>query len=170
MTAHEAQVHSLADYLVCSGWTTLYGGVKTGLIAQLADAIITRGGPLMGAIAAPEIEDQHLGVEQVQVFETFSERKTFLFERSAFVCILPGGLGTFDEVFSQLLANKLGTQRRPMVLWDGGGFWQPVRDLLLRAEAFGFLSHSDTQHTLITADIATLSDWLQQELPHGGLR
>lgn len=158
-----AFMHSLeilAQYIVQKDWTMLYGGVRSGLVGALADHVLERQGKVQGAIAEFEFPDQHTGVTQIQSFSTFKDRKAYLFQQSNMLLFLPGGLGTFDEVFSLLIDNKVGTQSKPMILWNAENFWDPVLQLLDRAERDAFLNRHDLRHLLITQDVQRIDPWL----------
>ena len=130
---------ALGERLAGAGIELVFGGGRIGLMGILADAALAAGGRVTGIIpgALRDAELAHHGTELV-VVDTMHDRKRTMAERSDAFAVLPGGIGTLDEMFEILTWRHLGLHDKPVFLVDIGGYWQPLRALLdhLVAEAF----------------------------------
>jgi uncharacterized protein (TIGR00730 family) len=81
----------------------------------------------------------HPGVTELVEVATMHERKALMYERSDGFLGLPGGFGTLEEVAEVTTWSQLGIHRKPVVLLDAGGFWDPLVQQLDRMVADGFL-------------------------------
>src|SRR5438552_11148448 len=83
------------------GWQLVYGGGRAGLMGIVADAALAAGAPVVGVIPESLMgrELGHRGLTELQVVQTMHERKLMMAERSDAFVALPGGIGTFEELF-----------------------------------------------------------------------
>jgi len=117
----------------------MYGGGRTGLMGALADAALAAGGPVRGVILERFIaEDVHHTGVALDVVADMRSRKAGLDAGADAFVALPGGLGTLEEVAEVLSFRKLGLHRRPIVLINAGGFYDPFLAQIERAIAGGF--------------------------------
>src|SRR5215470_8511614 len=88
----------------------VYGGGRVGLMGALADAALLAGGAVIGVIpqALVDREIQHTGLTQLHIVGTMHERKTKMAELADGFVALPGGAGTFEEIFEQWTWAQLG--------------------------------------------------------------
>lgn len=126
-----------------AGTSVVYGGVTTGLVGRVALALAERGVILEGALTPEEMTDKCDKLAQVYFFDSYDERQGYMFSVVSSVYFLPGGLGTFHELFSLLLKNKELREPRKVILLNWGGYWTPVKQLLSQAEESGFLKPED---------------------------
>jgi uncharacterized protein (TIGR00730 family) len=131
--------------LVRRGAGVVYGGGSLGLMGVLADAAVEAGGEVIGVIPRflDEREVGHHGVTDLRVVETMHERKMLMADLADAFLVLPGGVGTLEEVVEMLSWSQLGLHRKPIGLLDVEGFWAPLVDLLdhMTAEKFVGLDH-----------------------------
>ena len=106
----------------------------------LADAVLAAGGEVTGIIPARlrDAELAHLGATELVVVDSMHERKRRMAEKADAFAILPGGIGTLDELFEMLSWKQLGLHEKPIVLVDIGGYWGPLRALLDHIVENGF--------------------------------
>lgn len=120
----------------------VYGGGSVGLMGRVASAAMEAGGEVVGVI--PEflnrVEVAKPDITRLEVTSSMHERKARMAELSDAFLALPGGIGTFEEVFEAMTWTQLGLHDKPVGLVDVGGFWAPAAALLDRAVADGFLS------------------------------
>jgi len=139
--AFAALTVALGQELVARGIRLVYGGGAVGLMGLLADTVLAAGGEVTGII--PEFlhtrEIQHNGLTELRVVSTMHERKAMMAEEADAFVALPGGIGTFEEVFEVLTWTQLGVHDKPVGLLDVAGFWEPVMTLIERAVAEQFL-------------------------------
>ncbi len=112
----------------------VYGGGAVGLMGALASGALQGGGQVVGVIPRfllrAEVGHEHLS-ERI-VVETMHERKMTMFERSDAFIVLPGGVGTLEELFEILSWRVLALHAKPMVVVDAGGYWAPLQQLIGR--------------------------------------
>ena len=124
-----------------AGMRTVYGGGHVGLMGVLADAALAAGGEVVGVIPEflHEREVMHSGLTELVVTPSMHERKAEMHARSDAFLVLPGGIGTLDEVAEALSWISLDLHRKPVVLVDRA-FWSPLSRLLSEMERAGFVS------------------------------
>jgi uncharacterized protein (TIGR00730 family) len=130
----------LGAALAAAGIALVYGGGRVGLIGILADAALAGGGAVTGVIPARlrDAELAHHGVSELIVVDSMHDRKRQMAERADAFAILPGGIGTLDELFEILSWRQLGLHDKPIFIVDVGGYWQPLRALIEHIVAEGF--------------------------------
>jgi uncharacterized protein (TIGR00730 family) len=139
--AYAQTARDLATALARQGIGVVYGGGRVGLMGVVADAALAAGGEVVGVIpqALMARELGHPDVTELRVVGSMHERKATMAELADGFVALPGGLGTFEELFEVLTWAQLGLHRKPVVLLDVDGFYQPLFALLDAAVASGFL-------------------------------
>jgi uncharacterized protein (TIGR00730 family) len=110
----------------------VYGGGAIGLMGEVASSVLDHGGEVTGII--PEfLKERELALKRVQelvVTPNLHQRKQIMFERADAFVALPGGVGTLEELVEQLTWAQLGRHRKPILLANINGFWNPLRVLL----------------------------------------
>lgn len=138
------------------GWRLVYGGGEVGLMGVAARAAMAAGGEVLGIIPR-RLLDREVGkrdITELRVTRTMFDRKEQLIgEADAFV-VLPGGLGTLDEVMDAVTLRQLGYHAKPVLLVDLGGFWQPYRALVERFVIEGFAEPSALTLQELVPDVA----------------
>src|SRR5687767_10425581 len=100
------------------GWTLVYGGNDVGSMGVIANAVRSAGGRVVGITPRRLVE---MGIadekcDELVVTDTMRERKALLEQRGDAFVALPGGLGTFEEVFEILVGRMLGYHDKPVIL------------------------------------------------------
>jgi uncharacterized protein (TIGR00730 family) len=140
----------------------VYGGGRLGLMGIVADAVIEAGGEAYGVIpqALVDIEVAHNGLTELHIVQTMHERKALMTDLTdAFVC-LPGGIGTFDELFEAWSWNALGYHAKPFCLLNTSGFWNVMTDFLDQVTVNGFMSPARRAQLLVTDTVPEAIDAL----------
>jgi uncharacterized protein (TIGR00730 family) len=109
----------------------VYGGGGVGLMGAAAKAAHAAGGRVLGVI--PEFLRRHeviYDAVQTEVVKTMHERKRVMFENADAFAILPGGVGTLEEVVELMSWRRLDLHRKPIVFLDIKGFWRPFFTLI----------------------------------------
>jgi uncharacterized protein (TIGR00730 family) len=124
-----------------SGHEIVYGGGARGSMGALADGALAAGGRVHGVLPhfMKELEWAHGGLSQLELVDDMRARKHRMLEGSDAVVALPGGCGTFEELFEVLTLKRLGIVRVPIVLLDTQGFWAPMDALLRHSVAERFM-------------------------------
>ncbi len=136
------------------GHVLIYGGGRTGLMGALADAALAAGGVVRGVILREFIEKDvhHLGLDALYSVEDMRSRKAGLDERAQGFIGLPGGLGTLEELTEILSFRKLNLHRRPVVLLNVGGFFDPLLAQIDRGIQADLDAPEVRDYTQLTAD------------------
>ena len=152
---------ALAEAMAARGIELVYGGGKLGLMGALADTMLAAGGRVHGIIPEALVahEVAHVGCTELTVVATMHERKAKFAELSDAFLVLPGGIGTLDELFEAWTWNALGYHSKPLCLLDIGGFWDGLEAFMDQVAASGFLS-SARRAQLLSAD--SVGDALDQ--------
>ncbi len=139
--AYADAAREMGRALVAANIELIYGGGRVGLMGVLADAVLEAGGRVQGVIpqALADLEVAHAGLTQLHVVETMHQRKALMANLSDGFIALPGGIGTFEELFEIWTWAQLGMHTQPIGLLNVAGYF----DLLL-----GFLDHAVDQQLL----------------------
>ena len=123
------------------GLTLVYGGSNVGLMRDLADAALGERGRVVGVIPEQLVgwERAHRGLAELHVVGSMHERKARMIELAEAFVALPGGYGTFDELFEVLTWAQLGLHRKPCGLLNVEGYFDSLVQLVERARQDGFL-------------------------------
>lgn len=120
--------------------TLVYGAGNIGLMGIAADAALAAGGKVIGVI--PEFlkakEVAHMGLSELHVTHTMHERKAMMADLSDAFVALPGGFGTFDELFEILTWAQLSVHNKPVGLLNVAGFYEPLMAMARHACSEGF--------------------------------
>lgn len=142
--ADPAFVHAAAGAgrsLAERGIGVVYGGGQVGLMGKVADAALDAGGEVIGVI--PErlqrLELSHPGLTRLEVVADMHVRKARMAELSDGFLTLPGGWGTWEELFEAVTWSQLGYHRKPVGVLDVAGYYEPVRALMARSLEEGFV-------------------------------
>jgi hypothetical protein len=132
----------LGRALTDRGIGLVYGGASVGCMGALADAVLQRGGEVVGVIPRVLVEREiaHPGLSDLRVVQTLHERKAVMAEMSDGFIALPGGAGTLDELFEAWTWGQLGLHRKPVGLLNVAGYYDTLAAFLDHALAAGFLN------------------------------
>lgn len=153
------------------GLTLAYGAGSTGLMGALADGALAAGGEVIGVI--PELFNtpqlMHNGLSRLEVVETMHQRKSRLAEISDAFIALPGGYGTFEELFEILTWAQIGLHSKPVGLFNVMNYFDPLLELVEHARRQGFIY--EEHRLLLSAEEHpdVLLDALENHQPPSGL-
>lgn len=127
-----AEVESLAQTLVGSGFEIIYGGASVGLMGCLADKALECGGSVYGVIPKMDFAMgiEHRGLTDQKVVNSLWERKQTMVEEADAFLVFPGGLGTLDEAFEILALKQTGQVKKPLIFVNTLQFWNPLLEML----------------------------------------
>lgn len=175
--AYEAGAQAFGKLLVANGITLVYGGGKVGLMGVIADTVLADGGQVYGVIPESLVEKElaHTGLSKLFVVGSLHERKAKMAELSDAFVALPGGLGTYEELFEVLSWSQLRLLDKPIGVLNTIGFFDPMLAMLDSAVHTGFmraanrslLVSGDTPEQLIEALRHYQPEHIQKWLPRG---
>ncbi len=141
--AHRALATALGRTLAAADVTLVYGGGAVGLMGITADSVLAVGGEVIGVIPTGlfRTEVAHEGITELHRVPDMHARKALMYDLADAFVVLPGGLGTFEELFEAATWNQLGLHGRvkPIVLLDDTGFFAPLVAMLDTATEQGFV-------------------------------
>ena len=136
-----AAAQSLGKILAENQIRLIYGGGSVGLMGALANAVLDHGGHATGII--PEFltkrERPRRVAQDLVVVPDMHARKRTMFERADGFIALPGGLGTLEEVVEQLTWAQLGRHKKPILIANIAGYWDPLLTLIEHMRAVKFV-------------------------------
>ena len=153
------------------GLGIVYGGGRVGLMGAVADAALAAGGEVVGVIPQ-QIFDLEIGHEEVgdlRVVGSMHERKALMADLADAFVALPGGIGTFEELFEVFTWAQLGLHRKPLGLLDVAGYYAPLEAMLDHAVEQRFL-RPQTRAMLVRDDsldalLERFAAWTPPDLP-----
>ena len=127
--------------LAHSGIRLVWGGGSVGLMGAIASSVIEHGGAATGII--PEFltakeRPRRLAQEQI-ITRDMHERKRTMFDRADAFVALPGGIGTLEELVEQMTWAQLGRHKKPILIANINGFWDPLLSLLAHMRMLGLV-------------------------------
>ena len=133
--------HRLGRILAARGYAVIYGGGATGSMGALADGVVAAGGTITGVMPRfmMELEWAHKSLTELRVVEDMRARKHTMLSDSHGLVTLPGGPGTFEELFEALTLKRLGLYTNPIVLVNTRNYFAPLLAMLEHAVAERFM-------------------------------
>jgi uncharacterized protein (TIGR00730 family) len=124
------------------GGQLVYGGGNNGLMGMVADATLAAGGRVVGVIPKALVEKEwaKLDCTELHVVDTMHDRKRMMAERADAFLALPGGIGTFEELFEVWTWRQLGYHDKPVGLLNTGGYYDELLAFLQSSVRHGFMS------------------------------
>ncbi len=152
--------YELGQLLGKKGIRLIYGAGHTGMMGAVAEGALDAGGKVVGIIndLLQSREVQRLKLTELKVLPSMHVRKDAMFEASDAFCVLPGGIGTLDEVFEIVTLKQIGENNKPIILYNAFGFWEPYRQIINTLIQEGFVR---PEH----ADLVTYVDSVDEILP-----
>lgn len=148
-----------------------YGAGSTGLMGAVADGALQSGGEVVGVI--PEIfytpKLAHFGLSRLEVVGNMHERKQRLADQADAFIALPGGYGTFEELFEILTWSQIGLHQKPVGLLNSLGYYDLLLSLVENARQQGFIYDIHRALLSSSSDPQELLDILQSYQPPEGL-
>lgn len=152
--------------LVSRGIGLVYGGGGIGLMTDVADAVLDRGGEAIGVIPG-KLEAREVGhkaLTEMHVVDTMHERKAKMYDLSDAFCVLPGGYGTLDELFECITWSQIGFHSKPVGLLNVSGFHDPLIAFVDHAVRQGFIKPKYRELMIVSDDPGDLLDKLESSL------
>lgn len=132
---------TLGRLAASQGHTLVTGAGRTGLMGAAADAALSRGGTVRGIIPRFMVDEgwHHTGLTHLEIVPDMHTRKRRMAQTADAIIALPGGVGTLEELLELITWKQLGLERKPLVVLNTGGYFDPLFQLLDRAVAEHFM-------------------------------
>lgn len=170
---HAAAARELGGELARRGITLVWGAGRVGLMGEVADAALAAGGRVRGVIPGflrtEELLHPQLPPADLVVTSTLFERKRLLIEAADAFVVLPGGLGTLDELFEVITLQQLGQLQEPAPcgLLNVAGYFEGQLAQLERAVAEGFCDRRHVDALRVETSVVALLDRLARAASDG---
>ncbi len=149
------------------GLRLVYGGASVGLMGALANGALEAGGDVIGVLphhlAGREVG--HLRLTRLELVDTMHERKARMMELSDAFVALPGGIGTFEELFEVWTWGQLGLHRKPCAILNVADYYSPLIRFLDSGVDEGFVRPAYRAMLVVAASVPELFDALTQYQP-----
>ncbi|HKQ54668.1 MAG TPA: TIGR00730 family Rossman fold protein [Methyloceanibacter sp.] len=164
--AYAEAARDLGQRLAAARIGLVYGGGSLGLMGEVARSVLDHGGHVTGIIPGFLSEREHMLVEaqELIVVDDMHQRKQLMFVKSDAFVALPGGLGTLEEFVEQLTWSQLGRHRRPIVLANIEGFWNPLLALFESMMAESFIRPGLDLNLLVVDRVEEIIPAIEREL------
>jgi uncharacterized protein (TIGR00730 family) len=135
-TQLDATYHNAAEVigqkLGKKGLSLVYGGGRIGLMGEVASSAAKNGATVVGVITHKLVahEQANEACDELIVVNTMQERRTMMMERGDAFLVLPGGVGTYEEMFEVLVGRQLGDHSKPIGIVNIDGYFDPLIAML----------------------------------------
>jgi uncharacterized protein (TIGR00730 family) len=155
---------AVGQWIGVHGGQLVYGGGNNGLMGVMADATLAAGGRVVGIIPRALVEKEwaKLDCTELHVVDNMHDRKRMMAERANAFLALPGGIGTFEELFEAWAWRQLGYHDKPLGLLNMDGYYEPLLAFLQSSVQHGFMSDWQMELLRVGSDIGTLLPALVQ--------
>jgi uncharacterized protein (TIGR00730 family) len=145
----------------------VYGGGSVGLMGEIANAVLDRGGEAIGIIPKFLENREHAMTRgKLIVTRDMHERKQKMFDYADAFVALPGGVGTLEEVVEQMTWAQLGRHKKPILLANVAGFWNPLCALLEHMEELHFIRPGLMVRYLVAERVEDILPMLTKAVQH----
>ena len=147
------------------GGQLVYGGGRSGLMGTVAEATRLAGGRVVGVIPQALVDKElaNRQCDELHIVQTMHERKAMMAERSDAFLALPGGIGTFEELFEVWTWRQLGYHDKPLGLLNVAGYYDGLLAFLNHSVASGFMGEWQMGLLHASSESATLLQTLVEQ-------
>jgi len=153
---------ALGELLAQKNIVLVYGGGNKGLMGALANGCLDQGGKVIGIMPKLllEWEAQHTGLTELIITENMHDRKKILYEKGDAGLILPGGMGTLDELFEMLTWNNLKIHNKKVFILNIDGYYDALIQLLENMDKNGFMYDNWKDRIIVCPSVEALKQLL----------
>ncbi len=114
-------------------------------MGTISNSFMDAGGNALGITTdyLEKFEGRNSRLKNTKIVKTMEERINLLFQAADAFIVLPGGFGTLEELFSVLAPKQIGLHKKPIVIGNFFGYWDPLKNLLSHTIKGGFASKED---------------------------
>lgn len=162
-----AAAQQLGTALAKAGIGLVYGGAQVGLMGAVADAALAAGGEVIGVIPRHLVERElaHEGLTTLHEVGSMHERKAMMADLSDGFIALPGGVGTFEELFEVWTWGQLGHHQKPCALLNAAGYYDQLIAFLDHALTEGFMRQPYRDMLIVDTEANALLDKVRTYAP-----
>jgi uncharacterized protein (TIGR00730 family) len=162
--AFAAAARQFGRILAENGVRLVYGGGSVGLMGELATSVLDHGGRVTGIIPDFLVARERVLREAQEIVMTrdMHERKWLMFDKADAFVALPGGIGTLEELVEQLTWAQLGRHKKPILIANVAGFWDPLCALLDHMRDLEFIRAEFSVDLLVTRRVEDILPMLME--------
>lgn len=165
-TLFKDDARTIGKLIAERGFSLVYGGGSVGLMNETANSALTAGADVVGVITRKllSMEVGHKDLPCLHIVETMHERKALMNDYASAFAILPGSVGTFEEVFEVIVLNQLNYMNKPIAFLNTSGFYDKLIEFLQVVRDNGFMWDNTYNSLYFAKSPDELMNYLQSRL------
>ena len=160
---YKKQATALGNLLAQGGHSLIWGGSDTGLMKVVADAVQEEGGKIVGITMEKIKETARKNTDELIVTKDLSERKMLMSERADAFVLLPGGIGSLNEITEILELKKHSFHNKPVVIFNIDGFYDGLHSQLGRMKHEGFIARALEDYMYFAENTRDVVKFIEKE-------
>ena len=162
---YASEAKKVAEVIVEKGMNVVFGGGDVGLMGVVSHTAIDNGGEVLGVSLQSlyELELTNPRIQEVVVAKTLLERKDIFMQRSDAFIVLPGGVGSLDELAEVMCSNQLGIINKPIGILNTNGYYDHLLAWMKKAVEEGFVSDANFNELIVSDSCADLIERVASE-------
>ncbi|MDA8865004.1 TIGR00730 family Rossman fold protein [Gammaproteobacteria bacterium] len=162
---YASEAKKIAEVIVEKGMNVVFGGGDVGLMGVVSHTAIDNGGEVLGISLQSlyELELTNPRIQEVVVAKTLLERKDIFMQRSDAFIVLPGGVGSLDELAEVMCSNQLGIINKPIGILNTNGYYDHLLAWMKKAVEEGFVSDANFNELIVSDSCADLIERVASE-------
>ena len=162
---YASEAKKVAEVIVEKGMNVVFGGGDVGLMGVVSHTAIDNGGEVLGISLQSlyELELTNPRIQEVVVAKTLLERKDIFMQRSDAFIVLPGGVGSLDELAEVMCSNQLGIINKPIGILNTNGYYDHLLAWMKKAVEEGFVSDANFNELIVSDSCADLIERVVSE-------
>jgi len=162
---YASEAKKVAEVIVEKGMNVVFGGGDVGLMGVVSHTAIDNGGEVLGISLQSlyELELTNPRIQEVVVAQTLLERKDIFMQRSDAFIVLPGGVGSLDELAEVMCSNQLGIINKPIGILNTNGYYDHLLAWMKKAVEEGFVSDANYNELIVSDSCEDLIERVASE-------
>ncbi|MDA7734972.1 TIGR00730 family Rossman fold protein [Gammaproteobacteria bacterium] len=162
---YASEAKKVAEVIVEKGMNVVFGGGDVGLMGVVSHTAIDNGGEVLGISLQSlyELELTNPRIQEVVVAKTLLERKDIFMQRSDAFIVLPGGVGSLDELAEVMCSNQLGIINKPIGILNTNGYYDHLLAWMKKAVEEGFVSDANFNELIVSDSCTDLIERVASE-------
>ncbi|HLT22533.1 MAG TPA: TIGR00730 family Rossman fold protein [Bacteriovoracaceae bacterium] len=141
----------------------VYGGAGIGIMGDLANRLMSLGGKVTGVIPRRLMKKEiaHAGLTELHIVTDMHERKQMMYNLSDAFLVLPGGMGTLDELFEILTWKQLGIHDKPIAILNINNYFDHLISFLDEAQERGLIKSQDRELLFVSSEWSEIKNYFR---------
>jgi len=164
---YKAKAAELGELIARKQYRLVYGGSRVGLMGEVANTVLELGGEVIGVMPRGLFKGEivHTGLTQLIEVADMHERKATMGQYADGFIALPGGFGTFEELFEVLCWSQIGIHQKPIGLLNIRNYYDPLMNLVQSSITAGFANSSHLNLINISDEPIKLLELMESYTP-----